>query len=183
MTDLPDLTTLDDETLATWQTAVATEVGRREVLADAEPRAEQITAEAQRQLDEVALDFLTARDGPVDEADPPSWVMPTGAHDAYPAGVVRAHIGKIWRSRVSGNSHEPGADHGHAWLEVVPQPDTGGHTPWSPGQAVEVGDLRAHDGRLWEARLDHITHVGWAPSPAAYAVWTDLGPLETPNPL
>ena len=42
---------------------------------------------------------------------------------------------------------------------------------WGVGQAVEVGDLRTHDGQTWECILEHTTHEGWVPSPATHAVW------------
>lgn len=51
------------------------------------------------------------------------WVQPTGAHDAYYFGDVRAHKGKVWRSTVENDTNgnprnvwEPGV---YGWEEVV----------------------------------------------------------------
>lgn len=50
------------------------------------------------------------------------WVQPSGAHDAYHFGDVRAHVGKVWRSTVEDgpngeakNTWEPGV---YGWEEV-----------------------------------------------------------------
>lgn len=50
-------------------------------------------------------------------------------------------------------------------------PESGEIIAWDIGQAVQPGDLRTHDGQTWRAKIDHVTHEGWAPSPAAHAVW------------
>lgn len=51
------------------------------------------------------------------------WIQPTGAHDAYYFGDVRAHAGKVWRSVVENaedgrprNVWEPGV---YGWEEVT----------------------------------------------------------------
>ena len=42
---------------------------------------------------------------------------------------------------------------------------------WGVGQEVQPGDLRTHDGKTWRAKIDHVTHAGWPPSPATHTVW------------
>ena len=39
------------------------------------------------------------------------------------------------------------------------------------GQEVQPGDLRTHDGKTWRAKIDHVTHAWWPPSPATHTVW------------
>lgn len=41
---------------------------------------------------------------------------------------------------------------------------------WRPGQDVAVGDLRAHDGQVWEVVQAHTTQDDWPP-PAVPALW------------
>lgn len=52
-----------------------------------------------------------------------NWVQPSGEHDAYHFGAVRAHVGKVWRSTVEDGSNgepknvwEPGV---YGWEEVT----------------------------------------------------------------
>lgn len=50
--------------------------------------------------------------------DPPAWIQPTGAHDAYSEGALVTHNGEVWRSIHPGertNVWEPGV---HGW-EIV----------------------------------------------------------------
>lgn len=44
---------------------------------------------------------------------------------------------------------------------------------WAIGQSVAVGDLRSHNGKVWKAKVAHVTHAGWEPSAAAWAVWEE----------
>ena len=34
-------------------------------------------------------------------------------------------------------------------------------TAWAIGQSVAVGDLRSHNGKVWKAKVAHVTHEGW----------------------
>ena len=46
---------------------------------------------------------------------PPPWQQPTGAHDAYAAGAVVTHNGKVWlNNHGNGNNWEPGV---FGWAE------------------------------------------------------------------
>ena len=126
---------------------------------------------------------------PVDpDAEPPATV-PTMADYAgiWPAGQLLSDGGKVWRNvttvpLTTPPSGFPGApsqwthlfvEHGGADPEPEPEP---GILAWAVGQQVEVGDKRAHNGRVWTAKLAHTTHAGWAPSAATHAVWLDSGP-------
>lgn len=54
------------------------------------------------------------------ETDPfniDEWKAPTGAHDAPNRRDLRQYNGKIWRSKIDGNTTEPGSD--DRWWEVV----------------------------------------------------------------
>lgn len=46
----------------------------------------------------------------------PTWVQPTGAHDAYSKGDKVTHNGKRWTSDVDNNTWEPGV---YGWAEVT----------------------------------------------------------------
>ena len=117
-------------------------------------------------------------DTPVE--DLPAWVDPGIIHTSmYLRGAVITHKGRVWESTHPGLNHwepgTPGVD-GRIWLDVTPAPideETGEEQiiAWGVGQAVEVGDLRTHDGQTWECLLAHTTHEGWVPSPEAHTVW------------
>lgn len=51
----------------------------------------------------------------------PAWVQPTGAHDAYPAGAIVSHGGKLWVNILTKlNVWEPGTENGLTWAEYIP---------------------------------------------------------------
>ena len=164
---MPDLTAMTDEDLDALRVAVLTEQERRHLIADAPAQA-------------VALaDRYAAAIGRQD-GDPYQPV--TGAHDAYPKGSIVSQSGDYHRA-TAWASHAPGTT-GAPWERVWPDgpgwtttpPSAAGPIPWAVGQQVEAGDKRTHAGRLWSAQIAHTTHVGWEPSAAAHAIWTDLGP-------
>ncbi|MGP5050154.1 hypothetical protein ACTXI9_01470 [Brachybacterium alimentarium] len=41
--------------------------------------------------------------------DAPEWVAPTGVHDAYSKGDLVTYRGKVYRSRINGNTWSPAA--------------------------------------------------------------------------
>lgn len=48
--------------------------------------------------------------------------------------------------------------------------------PWvAPGTdhsaMYRQGAYVTHDGKTWRAKIDHVTHAGWPPSPATHTVW------------
>lgn len=114
------------------------------------------------------------------------WVHGTGALNAYRlldpfAGEPETctHNGKEWfvsQGDGSGNNTwEPGT---FGWTEkgqtpvIQPEPQPGPQA-WAIGQSVAVGDLRSHNGKVWKAKVAHVTHAGWEPSAAAWAVWEE----------
>lgn len=46
----------------------------------------------------------------LDEDGYPVWSQPSGAHDAYNTGDIVSHDGRLWRSKIDGNTTEPGTD-------------------------------------------------------------------------
>ena len=92
---------------------------------------------------------------------------------------VCTHNGKEWfvsQGDGSGNNiWEPGT---FGWTEkgqtpvIQPEPQPGPQA-WAVGQSVAVGDLRSHNGKVWKAKVAHVTHAGWEPSAAAWAVWDE----------
>lgn len=48
----------------------------------------------------------------------PIWSQPSGAQDAYNTGDVVEHNGTLWRSKIDGNTTEPGTDD-RWWEEYV----------------------------------------------------------------
>lgn len=110
----------------------------------------------------------------------PAWVDPGTDHTRmYHQGDVVRHDGKVYISRhVFLNSWMPGAFgvDSRIWEDITPAPideETGEPQiiAWGVGQEVQPGDLRTHDGQTWRAKVEHVTHEGWPPSPATHAVW------------
>lgn len=114
------------------------------------------------------------------------WVQPLDALNAYRLldpftgkPEVCTHNGKEWfvsQGDGSGNNiWEPGT---FGWTEqgqtpvIQPEPQPGPQA-WAIGQSVAVGDLRSHNGKVWKAKVAHVTHAGWEPSAAAWAVWEE----------
>ncbi|RKI64702.1 hypothetical protein D7V91_15670 [bacterium 1xD42-67] len=46
----------------------------------------------------------------------PVWSPPTGAQDAYDTGDIVSHRGTLYKSKIDGNTTEPGAD--DRWWEI-----------------------------------------------------------------
>src|SRR5699024_3029343 len=103
-------------------------------------------------------------EGVTDTPEPgEEWVQPVGAHDAYLAGDVVSHGGKLWASTVNYNVWEPGVS---GWREqagededgnpIIPEylPPTGGHDVYM------TGDLVMFEGDVYEAVMDNVT---WSP--------------------
>ena len=40
------------------------------------------------------------------------------------------------------------------------------------GGALDYVIVR-HNGKVWKAKVAHVTHAGWEPSAAAWAVWEE----------
>lgn len=50
----------------------------------------------------------------------PTWVQPTGAHDAYPLNFIVTHNGVNYRSTIPANTTVPGENVVFGWWVVVP---------------------------------------------------------------
>lgn len=48
---------------------------------------------------------------------------------------------------------------------------------WQAGEAVQVGDLRSYDGRLYKCIQAHTTQADWQP-PNVPALWVDTAPPD-----
>lgn len=123
--------------------------------------------------------------GSVEDVDAvPEWASPGTDHaKMYPSGAVVRHNDRVWESRADLNHWEPGAPgvDGRIWADITPVPideETGEPQiiAWGVGQEVHPGDLRTHDGQTWRAKIGHMTHAGWPPSPATHAVWEPVNP-------
>ena len=148
-----DIRDATDAELRQLKRMIDTELERRETIASANDR-----------LDQLTRDVLAARG--VKEGD--EWIQPTSAADAYPLGWIAAHNGKTWTSLVGGNVWEPGTS---AWRELASDPDvapewiqpTGGH------DAYNTGDRVTFEGAEYVSKIDGNT---W--SPTAYPAGWEL---------
>lgn len=148
-----DIADATDDELNRLKKIIDDELARRETIASASSR-----------LDELTRDVLAARG--VEEGD--EWIQPTSAADAYPLGWIAAHNGKMWTSLVGGNVWEPGTS---AWRELASDPDvapewiqpTGGH------DAYNTGDRVTFEGAEYVSKIDGNT---W--SPTAYPAGWEL---------
>jgi hypothetical protein len=65
--------------------------------------------------------FGIVREGEPDPNEPPAWIQPSGAQDAYPLTDVRGdparvtHNGATWENTMDANTWEPGVS---GWTEV-----------------------------------------------------------------
>lgn len=166
-----DLTELTDADLHDLSARIASEWERR--------RASAVTEQAVTKVITGLQDAGKISPPPagedVDTAKP--WQNPGTDHSAmYRQGAYVTHAGRTWlNTHPSLNYWEPGTLNG-GWIDVTPAPideDTGEPQiiAWDVGQEVQPGDLRTHDGKTWRAKIDHVTHAGWPPSPATHTVW------------
>ena len=121
------------------------------------------------------------REVPAEDAVPPAYVQPTGAHDAYAKGDRVTYDGAVWRSLIDANVWSPD-ELMHSWIregtvaepaEPAPEePDTG-VAAWAPGLPLEVGDRVKYNGVVYVVQQAHTTQAGWEP--------TNLPALFTPE--
>lgn len=149
---MKDLHKIEDEQLWTLKHQIDAEVKRRQVIAEAAEKAARLAREYQ--------DAIGRRPG--DE-----WIQPTGAHDAYPAGIVVTHAGKSWVSLAPANVWEPGAS---GWREQVTKSPEESEPeipewvqPTGAHDAYQVGDQVAFEGKVYASLISSNV---W--SPAAY---------------
>src|SRR5699024_7723731 len=123
------------------------------------------------------------REIPVDEAVPPEFMQPTGAHDAYQIGDRVSWNGIVWRSTIEGNVWTP-QDYPQGWAEEAslpegqePEPEPvepGAYPEWTAPtgghDAYSIGDEVLFEGTAYRSVIDANT---W--SPAEYpAGWEEI---------
>ena len=165
-----DFSALSDEDLKIVMESASSELYSRRVITGSLREAEDNANRYLRARDKYETNELG------EPIHPPAWLPPTAAHDAYPVGYIVSHNGKNWQNIHFANSWEPGTTNSQ-WRDMS-EPEPGGILAWGPGQSVRIGAARTHNGRVWEALVDHVTHIGWEPSAATHAVWFDLGTIE-----
>lgn len=108
------------------------------------------------------------------DADGLDWI----AAETVKVGDVRAHDGSEWRC-IQGHTTQAGWEPSATpslWVKLTPiadEPDDGGTTEWTAGEAVSVGDVRSYDGTDYECLQAHTTQTGWEP-PSVPALWSPL---------
>lgn len=166
-----DLTTLTDADLHDLSAHIAAEWERRRASAVTD----QTVAEVITGLQDSGKLTPPAAGTDTETAQP--WADPGTDHSLmYRQGAYVTYEGRTWLNTHPHLNHWPPGTLNSGWIDVTPAPideDTGEPQiiAWGVGQDIKVGDLRTHDGKTWRAKIDHVTHEGWAPSPATHAVW------------
>lgn len=166
-----DLDTFTDTDLHDLSAAISAEWERR--------RASAVTEQAVTKVITGLQDSgkITPPPAGTDTETAQPWADTGTDHSAmYRQGAYVTHGGRVWLSTHPGLNHWKPGTLNSGWIDVTPPPvdeETGEAQiiTWDTGQDVKVGDLRTHDGKTWRAKIDHVTHAGWAPSPATHAVW------------
>lgn len=171
-----DLTTLTDAGLHDLSARIAAEWERRRAATVTDATVTEVITGLQD------AGKLPAPAAGTDAEVAPPWADPGTDHSAmYRQGAYVTHQGKTWLNTHPHLNHWPPGTLNAGWIDVTPAPvdeETGeeqiiawGVGPWGVGQDIKVGDLRTHDGKTWRAKIDHVTHAGWPPSPATHTVW------------
>lgn len=141
-----DLSSLSDGELDQLRQDVGTEIERRRVLAEAPNRVEAIAEEVWRASG---------------KEDGDKWVQPTGAHDAYPVGVVVTYAGKTWENITPANVWIPGES---GWREITDK-GSGAAPEWvqpsGAHDAYTVGDRVSFEGSVYESTINGNV---WSPA-------------------
>ena len=94
----------------------------------------------------------------------------------YSLGDVTTRDGQRYESLHPYNVWTPGDEsnpvHWTLW-KLLAEPETGetGYVLWSGlGVKYEAGDVREHDGQVWEALQSHTSQPDWAPG-VAHGLW------------
>ena len=89
----------------------------------------------------------------VREDFPPTWIQPTGAHDAYAKGNKVFYKGKLWESLILANVWEPGVS---GWREYTD--DTGSAPDWvqptGAHDSYQTGAVVIYGGESWKSTID-----------------------------
>ena len=104
--------------------------------------------------------FGIVREGDPDPTDPPNWIQPLGAQDAYPLTDVRGdparvtHNGSTWVNTSDVNTQAPSV---FGWTEEVEPGEPTGAPAWAAWTSglnedlYKVGDVVSHNGSEWTA--------------------------------
>ena len=151
-----DLTSLTDDELQHLGEQVRAEVQARRTLATAEQASEALALRYRRAVER-------AEDAP---GGLPTWVQPTGAHDAYPLGRTVTHNGKTWENITPANVWEPGVS---GWREQVSEGYPEWVRPTGAHDAYNIGDRVTFNGSNYESAINGNT---WSPTeyPAGWKV-------------
>ena len=138
------ITDATDQELEQYRRAIVTEQDRRNTLATAEKRAEEINTA-----------YLAAAG--VEPGQ--EWKQPTSAVGAYPKDWTVTHDGKTWVSLIAANVWEPGVS---AWREVVEEGATPEWVqPTGAHDAYQTGDTVTFEGQEYVSLIDGNT---WSPT-------------------
>ena len=140
---MTDYKTWTDADLTAARDAIATEIERRALLA---------------QADQLAADLAARIAAASGKGQGEKWVQPTGAHDSYPAGAKVVYGGKTYISSLPFNPYPPTAG---GWRPYT----TGSEIPrWvQPLGAVDayhLGDKVMYNGARYVSTVDNNV---WAP--------------------
>ena len=140
---MTDYKTWTDADLASARDAIATEIERRALLA---------------QADQLAADLAARIAAASGKGQGEAWVQPTGAHDSYPSGAKVTYQGKTYISSLPFNPYPP---------------STGGWRPYTTGSeipqwvqplgavdAYKLGDKVMYNGARYVSTIDANV---WAP--------------------
>lgn len=97
-----------------WSTGTAYNEGDRVLRGDSLYRCITEHTSQETWTPETAVSLFVKVSDPF--AEYPSWVQPTGAHDAYLTGDKVSHADTCWVSVVDANVYEPGV---YGWEEVI----------------------------------------------------------------
>jgi chitodextrinase len=104
----------------------------------------------------------------------PVWAAGT----TYQTGDVVRHSGRLYKAAQAHTGQAqwpPGGEGTLALYTLVQLPPPAGETlPWTAGETVEAGDVRAYGGLDWRCLTGHTALAGWEP-PSAPALWEAVG--------
>ena len=104
-----------------------------------------------------------------EDAVPPNYVPPTGAHDAYAKGDRVSYDGAVWRSSIDGNVWSPD-ELVRSWTREVilgntPDESSGSVPEWTQPtgshDAYSIGDQVIFSGKTYSSTIDGNS---WSPS-------------------
>lgn len=170
-----NLDEMSNDDLVSLRDQISVALGQRWAAETAEENAAKEVARHEQRLDQIAEAHHAMLGGTGTQDNPVSYREVTGAHTVWPYDSWVMCDGKLWWNPHHANSWRPG-EVGSPWIDMT-EPEEGEELAWGVGQNVKAGDIRTHSGHRWKAKMDHVTHEGWAPSIFTHTVWEDLGPV------